>query len=439
MNKHESFDPILSASPLPLLELGGPHGHSTGHTAVVCLPDDAAVDPAEAYINRLPSLAERCRRRFWRYEIDMAHHTTWVTLHLPALEEAFFFTAKVCFTWTVADAAMVARFGIRDARVIIWRHLDQVLRNISRQFRIEDSGAAEDEMNRRLHKESGDIDYGLRLSLMAVNLHLDEEAKQHLAGRVGSRRAHERARDQYGLQLLREQDEHELQVLREKHTAEQAVLRGNLERARAQHTRDLELAAAKHKRDLDSVTAEHNRKLALVDAAHEREMKAVAARQERELATLVAQHSRELELASAEHERTLAAATTSHDLELKQQRVEFYRRALVGNSSDFVVLQLMERPDDIGAVVEMLHSSTEKYYARARTVMQDLYTNEMVNAADVEPLRQHVIDQLSAALNLAATQNGVRIEHDRHTRTAEKDGDRLTVSEEKERTRVSAV
>lgn len=438
MSKPESFDPILSASPLPLLQFGGPAGHSTGHTAIVHLPDVASVDPTEAYLNRMPPFAERCRRRFWRYEIDMAHHTTWVTLQLPAMEEAFAFTAKVCFTWTVADAAVVARYGIRDARAIIWRHLDRVLRGISRQFRIEDSGAAEDEMNRQLHKESGDIDYGLRLSLMAVNLHLDDQARKHLAGRVGSRRAHERARDEYGLQMLREQDEHELQVLREKHVAEQAVLRGNLERARAQHARNLELAAAEHQRDLDSVTAEHNRRLAVVDAEHQSEMKAVAARQERELATLVAEHARDLELASAGHERMLAVATANHDLELKKQRVEFYRNALVGNSSDFVVLQLMERPEDIGAVVEMLHSSTERYYARARTVMEDLYTNEMVNAADVEPLRQHVIEQLSAALNLAATQNGVRIEHDRHTRTAEKDGDKVTVSEEKESTRVSA-
>jgi hypothetical protein len=427
MIQRESFNPILNGSPLPLFEFGKAGLHRTGHTSLVYLPDIAASDPAEASIDRQPAFGKRFKRHYWRYEIDVAHHSTWVTLVLPAAEEAFSFTAKVCFTWTVADAAVVARFGIYDAKAIIWRYLDQLLRNISRQYRIEDSGAAEEEMNRRLEKESGDIDYGLRLSLMAVNLHLDQDAQQHLANRVGSRRATELARDEHGLQILREQDKHGLQVLREKHTAEQARLRGDLERAQAQHMRDLEIASAKHSRDLESIAAEHARELESLTAEHARDMELVRTK-----------HSLDLDSVNAEHTRTVESVTNRHNLELKEQRVRFYRDALKGNGYDFVVLQLIEHPGDITAVVDMMQAGKDTYYERTRAVMKDLLDREMVNPADIEPLREHAINQLRAALNLAAPPIGVTIEHDERTTVAEKTAERVVVAEKSESTRLSA-
>jgi hypothetical protein len=374
MSRRDSFDPILAEAPLPLFDFPGTGGHSRGHTALVYLPDIAVRVPSGTLIDEPPTFRQRLRHRYWRYEVDVAHHTSWVSLELPAAEEAFSFTAKVCFTWTVADPAAVARFGIRDAKAIIWRYLDQLLRGISRQYGIEDSGPAEEEMNRRLQKEPGDLDYGLRMSLLAVNLHLDAEAQQHLASRVGSRRATEIARD-----------EHQLQVLREQHTLAEARLRGELEQAQAQHKRDMDRARAEHTADL--------------------------------------------ELANARHSRVVDELITGKELALKKQRLAFYRNALEGNSSDVLVLQLIEHPEDISAVVEMLNSGTEVSYDRSRKIMQDLLEREMVHAADVESLRQNVVEQLGSALNVAAPQGGVKIDTAGATRLAVRDGDKVMVAE----------
>ncbi|MFI5496338.1 hypothetical protein [Actinoplanes sp. NPDC051859] len=374
MNQRESFDPILSESPMSVFDLPGASGRSSGHTALVFLPDVAARVPTGVLIDEVPTFMQRLQRRFWRYEVDLAHRTTWVTLDLPAAEEAFSFTAKVCFTWTVADPAAVVRFGIRDTKAIIWRYLDQLLRGVSRQYGIEDSGPAEEEMNRRLQKEPGDLDYGLRLSMITVNLHLDAAAQQHLASRVESRRATELARD-----------EHELHVLREQHTLAEARMRGQLERAQAQHERDMESVRSRH------------------------------------LA--------ELELANAKHSRIVDELLTSKDLALKKQRLTFYRNALEGNSSDVLVLQLIEHPEDIGAVVEMLNSGTEISYDRSRKIMQDLLQQEMVHAADVESLRQNVVEQLSSALNVRAPQGGIKIDTGGATRVAMRDGDKMVIAE----------
>jgi hypothetical protein len=374
MSQRDSFDPILMESPVPLFDFSGANGHSNGHTALVYLPDVAARVPSNALIDEPPTVKQRLRQRYWRYEVDVAHHTTWVTLKLPAAEEAFSFTAKVCFTWMVADPAAVARFGIRDTKTIIWRYLDQLLRGVSRKYGIEDNGPAEEEMNRRLQKEPGDLDYGLRLTLMAVNLYQDAEAQKHLASRVGSRRATEIARD-----------EHQLHVLREQNTLAEARLRGDLERAQAQHARDMESVRSKHVADL--------------------------------------------ELANAKHSQVVDELLTSKELALKKQRLTFYRNALEGNSSDVLVLQLVEHPEDIGTVVDMLNSGTEISYDRSRKIMQDLLQQDMVHAADVEPLRQNVVDQLSSALNVAAPPGGVKIETAGATRVAMRDGDKVVIAE----------
>ena len=362
MNQRESFNPILDESPLPLLGFGGLGGHSHGHTAFVYLADVATAEKADGLSLRPPALLERLRRQFWRYEIDVAHHPTYVSLELPAEEEAFSFTAKVCFTWTVSNAAAVARYGIKDAKAVIWPFLDQTLRSVSRLYSIERCGSAEKEMNERLKKETGDIEYGIRLSSCAVDLFLDAEAQQHLAKRYDARRSQERA-----------VEEHTMHVLREQHARKEGELRGAMERAAARHTRELE------------------------------------------------------------------AASMEHELALKDQRRTFYRKAVDGGSFGFLVLQLIENPGDIKAVVDMLHTSKDVYYQRARAVIKDLLDNDLVDAADVDPLREHAINQLRAALDIAAPQGSVILEQDRTTTlTAETITATKVVAKEEESTRLSA-
>jgi hypothetical protein len=322
MTSRDSFDPILSGTPLSVWDFGGASERSTGHTTVVYLTENALAEPARAFVGRRPGWRQRLDQQFWRYEIDVAHHPTYVRLELPAAEEAFSFTAKVCFTWAVTDPVTVARYGIRDTKAVIWPYLDQTLRAVSRQFSIEECGSAEEEMNQRIRKEPGDVDYGIRVTSCAVDLFLDAEAHQHLARRFDARRSQERARES-----------HELQVLHERHARVEADLRGEME-----------------------------------------------------------------------------SAAATHELELKRQRSDFYRKAIEGGSFGFLVLQLIENPSDIKAVVEMLHAGRTTHFDQVRAVVKDILDRELVDSGDVDPLREHAMGQLRQALDISSPHGPVVIE-----------------------------
>jgi hypothetical protein len=332
MSQGETFDPVVTATPLPVLGTMPP---ARPNTLAVYLPDPEGgpAEQGEAYVGQPPSLGRRLRRRFWYYEIDMAHHPTSVSLAVPAEEEAFRFTATVALVWSVGDPVACARLGVRNVKPFIWAFLDQILRGVSREYGIENSGLAEVEMNQRLEKETGEIGYGVRLKLLSVNLRPDATAERHLAERVGSRRATEIAIDQ-----------HKLRQLEENHRGAEAGLRADLERAASENARRIEKLNA------------------------------------------------------------------DHEVALKKSRQEFYQAAVTGGTFDLLVLQLIEHPNDIHAVLQMLHSGKQMHFDWARSIIQDLLTEQMANAADMDSLREQAIAQLCTALNVAAPQSRVLIE-----------------------------
>lgn len=390
MTSYDNFNPIIAEGPLGLLDVAG---HATGHSAVVYLATDSAPVIARVYVTRAPSLRRRLRTRFWRFEVDVAQHASFVSLHLPSKEEAYHFTGKVCFTWAVADPAAIARSGVRDARSHIWQYLNQLLRGISRHYSIEESGPAEGEMDLVLQKESGEIAHGIRLSSMSVDLSLDEAAQRHLASRVDSRRATELDRD-----------EHTRRMQREHQAAEVGQLRGALDLARVQHERSLEMARDETRRSLDRLTAQHAQKMALT---------------------------------AEEHANEIQKLTTAREFALKDQRLRFYRNAVDGGSLDVLVLQLTEHPEDVTTVARILQENNDRHYDRSQRILKDLLDRELMNAADAEPLRQHVIHQLNAALNQSGVRAAVEFEHNVHARTARKDGIMLTDKEESTRFRAT--
>ncbi|MBB2943625.1 hypothetical protein FB565_003354 [Actinoplanes lutulentus] len=321
MNGQPSFDPIIRETLTPVLSFGT-EPTSRGNVVIVyrCAGNET---PRRS----VPSFGTRLRTAIWQYEVDSANHPIPMTLRLPAKEEAFFFTVMVALVWAVSDAVELVRSGVRDVKPIIWGTLDPVLRAVSRQHSIEDSGQAEADMVKALEKETGDIKYGLRMVFLSVNVRPDSAAERYLAEREGSRRAGELARD-----------EHRLQMLREGHVHELNELSGRLERARA-----------------------------------------------------------------------------DHEIALKSQRADFYRTALRGDNYDFVVLQLIEHPEDITGVVEMLNSGKERFFDKARMVITDLLKGNLVNAADMDPLREDAINQLRTALDIASPQRRVMIERERQS------------------------
>lgn len=366
MKANQQFDPIVSVATLPMLGVTATAATSGGHTASVFVAVIEGTDEATAGSRTEPTLRQRLRRQYWHYELDLTHHPVALQFSLPAREEAFAFTATVTLLWAVQNPVEVALLGVRDLKPVLWTFLNQTLRGVSRQFGIEEIRAAEAEMRLVLEKQSEEIGFGLKLPMVAVSLRLDEDTAQYLSQRVQTSRAGNLAGDRHG--LARQEAEYE---------ERQAEWRNRLEQAQAEWRGRFEQAQAAHQRDLERVQAIH---------------------------------LRTLDTAQADHVREIERLNTDHETQLKAQRLEFYRNALGGSSHDVMVLQLIENPGDIGAVLQLIQAGGDKHYLRSREILDNLLNHHLANAADLDSLTQHTIGELRTALSAAAPRSSVVIE-----------------------------
>jgi len=392
MRNQQAFDPIVHAAMLPAFGAVPASGRPDAHTASVFVAAAAGADEPTAQWGITPTLRQRLRRRYWHYEIDMRHHPVVLQFSLPAKEEAFAFDATVTLLWAVRNPVEVALLGVRDLRPVLWTFLDQAMRGVSRQFGIEEVRIAETEMGLVLEKEAGEIGFGLRLPMLGVSLRLDEDTERYLLQRIETSRAGNLAGDRHDLaRQTAEYDER------------QAEWRGHLEQAQADWQGQLEQMQAEWRGRLERAQATHGR----------------------EIEQAQADHSAALDTAQAEHAREIERLNAMHETELKKQRLAFYREALGSDHPDVMVLQLIENPGDIGAVLSLIEAGTEKHYQRSREVLTDLLANQLANASDVETLTEHTIGQLQTALSATAPRSSrvieegvserVRIDREKHT------------------------
>jgi hypothetical protein len=305
------------------------------------------------------------------------HHPVVLRFELPAREEAFDFKAIVTLLWVVESPVEVALLGIRDLKPVLWTFLEQALRGVSRQFGIEEIQAAEAEMRLVLEKHKSDIGFGLRLPMAAVSLRLDEDTERYLSDRVETGRQGHLAGDRHDLARLEAEYEGLQAEWRNRLEKSQAEWQAEVEKAQAEWRGRLEIAQAAHQRDLEEAQAKHRRS---IDAAQ-------------------AHHAREIEQLNTEHET-----------ELKAQRLAFYRDALDGRSHDVMVLQLIENPADVGAVLKIIEAGNDKHYVRSREILDNILQHHLANAADVDDLTQHAIGELRSALSAAAPRSSTVIE-----------------------------
>jgi len=104
----------------------------------------------------------------------------------------------------------------------------------------------------------------------------------------------------------------------------------------------------------------------------------------------------------SELQRAAALVTEEHDLLLKKQRMSFYRSAMEDRSLGVLVLQLLEHPADISAVVKLLQGRKTSYLEAARDTLRDMIRNDELSLADLDPVRQRAVDHLHEALESLA-------------------------------------
>jgi hypothetical protein len=125
------------------------------------------------------------------------------------------------------------------------------------------------------------------------------------------------------------------------------------------------------------------------------------------------EHRIQAERTRAEHAHQLEAMASRHELALKDQRVAFYRTAVAEGGYNVVMLHLLEHPNDIKTVVDMLHAGQKDEYERARQILQDLLSNHLINQADAEPMREYAISRLQSAFDIGAMHTKITAVHEK--------------------------
>lgn len=170
-------DPIRSVRPLRRFEFVRAPLDVSADAALVLVGADGTVVTYAA--GHQPTRGELAWRNYVKlYEVDLGHHHQFFDYDLPSVGDAFFFHTEVDVSWHVDNPEIVVRHGVHDVRATIEPVLRKVLTGRTRQFKIEESAAAEVEVNRALEEACIGGHLGLRVNCI-VRLTLDAQALEH--------------------------------------------------------------------------------------------------------------------------------------------------------------------------------------------------------------------------------------------------------------------
>lgn len=176
------------------------------------------------------------------YRVDVSEHALELQCHLPAETDAFYFFATVHVRCAVTDPLTVVELGITDVRVSLEPRVVDVMREVSRKFRVEDSADAEQEVTKALRDRVRQPGFcpGLEVRNLSVRLDLEEAARKHVRDLKEQERQHLREVQEGDRRHLRELEEAarrhvwELEEAKRRHTEEVARFSYDLERAQLQ-------------------------------------------------------------------------------------------------------------------------------------------------------------------------------------------------------------
>lgn len=170
-------DPIRSVRSLRRFEFVRAPLDVSADAALVIIGADGSVTTYAA--SHQPTRGELAWRNYVKlYEVDLGRHHQFFEYELPCVGDAFFFHTEVDVTWHVENPETVVRHGVHDVRATIEPVLRKILTSRTRKFDIEESAAAEIEVNHALEESRLGEELGLRVSCI-VRLTLDAQALEH--------------------------------------------------------------------------------------------------------------------------------------------------------------------------------------------------------------------------------------------------------------------
>lgn len=154
------------------------------------------------------------------YLVDLTSHEEIYVQQLPSQEEAFAFTASVRVGWQVTDPVAAVRAGDFEPRETIGRYMEERLREVTRQFGVEQSADAERRIAHEYRGRVLSVSAAVQITGCSAVLDLDEATREHIAGRTQFARESETELNTHGLQVMRTAHAQELEKLTEKHELE---------------------------------------------------------------------------------------------------------------------------------------------------------------------------------------------------------------------------
>ena len=205
----DTFNPIISREEAPRLRLFQPRPtpepgialvlFRVGQPLVTLWPGD-----------RLTAGEVRWGNYKTIYKVDITEHSFKFTCKLPCQSDAFDFQAEVQVTCSVDDPATIVDRNIEDARAVLEPLLISTMRSISRDYDVEESGAAERAIIEAVKKERYGV--GLKIDRFVVKLSLEEEARAHI--RQLRQIERDKEREKREAELQRQRDELEMERMK---------------------------------------------------------------------------------------------------------------------------------------------------------------------------------------------------------------------------------
>lgn len=161
------------------------------------------------------------------YKVDIGEHSLSFQCKLPCETDAFDFHAEVKLTCSVSKPELIVQRNIRDVRQLLEPLIIEVMRRISRKYKVEESGEAERAISRKVEEEVDDA--GFKLNRFALTLSLEQEARQRIR---------------------------EKKDIQEKVEIEKTKLQGNLELEKNKIQGDLELEKFKQQLEMQRLESE---------------------------------------------------------------------------------------------------------------------------------------------------------------------------------------
>ena len=304
------------------------------------------------------------------YRVDMTEHPLSFKCDLPCKGDAYQFHAEVTFRCSVHNPQAIVQRNITDVAQWIQSSVEEIMRDISRQYDIKDSGNAEIPMRYAVNKAISES--GFNLSNFTLKLSLEEEVLNWLK---------EETRILENIQ--QEQTQQKLERQRRQFELEQEEQRAEL--------------AQKQTEQQQIQDNEFKRKEIEAKLEQQRLEQEFAQKQVEQQQMLEAQFNlRNLQAKKEQQilEHQLHQKQAEFELKLMEQKTTFYSSILQAGNLQILALQLAQSPGDVQAILQALNQEKQLDRAYKIQVLQTLLNADAIEGWQLTEVGKRAITEL---------------------------------------------